>query len=256
MDTTTIIEYVACGIGGLIALIYIIACLHAVAEYDRIVVFRWGRFSRVAGPGLCFVPWPQESADTVSLREFVLEVKPQDTLTKDGVTLRVVAVVRGKAKDPKKTVIEVEDWEESTLHLAQVTLRTVLGEHTLDSVLSEREKLNTRLREIIDQSTEPWGIEVSAVDIKSLDLPEGVQRAMGQAAEAEREARAKVITADGEFRAATKLAEAAEVIARNPVTLQLRYLQTLQEISVENNSTIVFPFPVDLITKLVGEKKS
>ncbi len=258
METTDILELVGCGVIGLIAFIYIVSCLHAVQEYERLVVFRWGKFYRLAEPGLRFVPWPQGSYVNVSLRAFVLEVAKQDILTKDGATLQIVAVVRGKAKDPKLTVLEVEDWQRATLHLAQVTLRTVLGEYLLDEVLSDRERLSARLRKIIDETTEPWGIEVSAVEIKSLDLPAGVQRAMGQAAEAEREARAKVIVADGEFRAAAKLKEAADVIAANPMALQLRYLQTLQEVAVENNSTIVFPFPIDFLDAfkdLVKNKK-
>lgn len=237
--------------GAAVALcVYVIVCLHVVQQYERLVVFRWGRFHCTSEPGLRLVLWPQKTAVLVSLRSFVLEVAKQDILTKDGATLQIVAVVRGKAKDPKLTVLEVEDWRQATLHLAQVTLRTVLGEYLLDEVLSDRERLGARLRQIIDESTEPWGIEVSAVEIKSLDLPAGVQRAMGQAAEAEREARAKVIVADGECRASAKLKEAADVIAENPIALQLRYLQTLQEVAVENNSTIVFPFPIDLLEAL------
>lgn len=247
METTSVLAVVGCALASLIAFIYVVSCLHVVQEYERLVLFHWGKFRCVVEPGLRFVPWPQSSAVRVSLRSFVLQVDRQDILTKDGATLKIVAVVRGKAVDPKRTVLTVEDWQRATLHLAQVTLRTVLGEYLLDAILSDREKLGLRLRQIIDESTEPWGIEVTAVEIKSLDLPEGVQRAMGQAAEAEREARAKVIVADGELRAAAKLKEAADVISSNPTALQLRYLQTLQEVAVENNSTIVFPFPIDLL---------
>ncbi|HJW43306.1 MAG TPA: slipin family protein [Geothrix sp.] len=233
---------------ALVLLIYLFACLKVVNEYERLVVFTLGKVEdRPKGPGLCFVWRPFQTAVTVSLRTVVMDVPSQDIITRDNVSLKVSAVVYFKVLDPKQAIVGVENYYYATSQIAQTTLRSILGEVTLDELLADREKLSQRLREIIDQSTEPWGIEVSSVELKSVDLPEQIQRAMGKQAEAEREKRAKIIAAEGELMASQQLLEAANKISENPTAIQMRYLQTLTEIAVEKNSTIVFPLPMELM---------
>ncbi len=243
-----LLPFVGCGPFIFIGLIYILSCLKVVNEYERLVVFTLGKVGQTPkGPGLCFVFRPFQTAVMISLRTIVLDVPSQDIITRDNVSLKVSAVVYFKVLDPKQAIIGVENYGYATSQIAQTTLRSILGEVTLDELLADREKLSLRLREIIDQSTEPWGIEVSSVELKSVDLPEQIQRAMGKQAEAEREKRAKIIAAEGELAASQQLLEAADKLSQNPAALQMRYLQTLTEIAVEKNSTIVFPLPMELM---------
>jgi regulator of protease activity HflC (stomatin/prohibitin superfamily) len=217
-------------------------------EYERGVVFRLGRLlDRPKGPGLVWVLWPIDRFVRVSLRTITMDVPTQDVITSDNVTVKVNAVVYFRVVDPLRAIVEVENYLYATSQLAQTTLRSVLGEVPLDDLLSEREKLNHRLQEILDQHTDPWGIKVALVEIKGVDLPEAMQRAMARQAEAEREKRGKIIHAQGEFEASQRLADAAATIATQPVALQLRYLQTLTEIGMEKNTTIVFPLPIDIL---------
>ena len=227
-------------------------------EYERAVTFWLGRLSRnVKGPGLVLIFWPFERMVRVSLQTRVDDVPPQDIITRDNVSVKVNAVVYSRVVDPAKAIVEVENYRYATSQVAQTTLRSVLGQAELDELLSEREKLNDQLQAIIDAQTDPWGIKVSMVELKHVDLPVEMQRAMARQAEAEREKRAKIIHAAGELEASVKLAEAADIIGRNAVTLQLRYLQTLTEISAEKNSTIIFPLPIDLMKAFLdrGERK-
>jgi regulator of protease activity HflC (stomatin/prohibitin superfamily) len=222
--------------------------VNVLREYERAVTFWLGRLSaKPKGPGLVFIFWPIERMVRVSLRTIVHDVPAQDVITRDNVSVKVNAVVYFRVVDPAKAVVEVEDYMYATSQIAQTTLRSVLGQAELDELLSEREKLNDELQTIIDAHTDPWGIKVSSVEVKHVDLPQEMQRAMARQAEAEREKRAKVIHAEGELLASRSLAEAAEQVGRNPVTLQLRYLQTLTEIAAEQNSTVLFPIPMDLI---------
>jgi len=231
-----------------IALLWALSCLKVINEYERAVVFTLGKVSDAPkGPGLVFIWRPFQRAVMVSLRTTVLEVPSQDIITRDNVSLKVSAVVYSKVLDPRQAIIGVEDYGYATSQIAQTTLRSILGEVSLDELLADREKLSLRLREIIDRSTEPWGVQVNSVELKSVDLPEQIQRAMGKQAEAEREKRAKVIAAEGELLASQQLLEAANKISQNPVAIQMRYLQTLTEIAVEKNSTIVFPLPMELM---------
>lgn len=228
--------------------IWVASCIRVINEYERAVVFTLGKVAPApAGPGLIFVFRPFQRAVVVSLRTVVLDVPSQDIITRDNVSLKVSAVVYFKVLDPRQAIIGVENYYYATSQIAQTTLRSVLGEVSLDELLADREKLSVRLREIIDHSTEPWGIEVTSVELKSVDLPEQIQRAMGKQAEAEREKRAKIIAAEGELLASAQLVDAADRISRNPVAIQMRYLQTLTEIAVEKNSTIVFPLPMELV---------
>jgi len=243
---------------AIFAIIWGLSCLKVVNEYERAVVFRLGKvLSSAKGPGLIFVFRPFERAVVVSLRTVVLDVPSQDIITKDNVTLKVSAVVYFKVVDTPSAVLKVENYYYATSQIAQTTLRSVLGEVTLDELLADREKLGQRLRQIIDASTEPWGVEVSGVEVKNVDLPEQVQRAMGRQAEAEREKRAKIIAAEGELLASQQLLEASNKISQNPVAIQMRYLQTLTEIAVEKNSTILFPLPMEFLSvlKKLGETK-
>ncbi len=234
---------------GIIVLFLLFNWIKVLREYERGVIFRLGRvLSKAKGPGLIIVLYPIDKMVRVSLRTVVLDVPPQDVITKDNVSVKVNAVVYYRVIEPKKAILEVQDYQYATSQLSQTTLRSVLGQVELDELLSEREKLNTKLQSIIDQHTDPWGIKVSMVEIKYVDLPQEMQRAMAKQAEAERERRAKVIHADGEFEASQKLRMAADKMAENPVTIQLRYLQTMTEISADNTSTIVFPLPIDLIS--------
>ena len=236
------------GPAALFALIWAVSCLKVINEYERAVVFTLGKVGATPkGPGLVFIWRPFQKAVIVSLRTTVLEVPSQDIITRDNVSLKVSAVVYSKVLDPRQAIIGVENYYYATSQIAQTTLRSILGEVSLDELLADREKLSLRLREIIDRSTEPWGVEVNSVELKSVDLPEQIQRAMGKQAEAEREKRAKVIAAEGELMASQQLLEAANKISQNPVAIQMRYLQTLTEIAVEKNSTIVFPLPMELM---------
>jgi regulator of protease activity HflC (stomatin/prohibitin superfamily) len=227
------------------------ASVRVLREYERGVVFRLGRLLDQKGPGVVLlVPWIDRMV-RVSLRTVTQQIPPQEVITRDNVPARVTAVTYFHVVDPNKSVVEVQDVLSATSQIAQTTLRSVLGKAELDTLLAERERLNEDLQKIIDDQTEPWGIKVTAVEIKDVEIPEDMQHAIARQAEAERERRAKIINAEGEAQAATKLAEAADVIARNPVTIQLRYLQTLLEIGGEQNSTIVFPLPIDLIGPLM-----
>jgi regulator of protease activity HflC (stomatin/prohibitin superfamily) len=236
--------FVTFAILGLVLLAMMVKILN---EYERGVIFRLGRvLGRPKGPGLILLIPVIDRIQRVSLRTVVMDVPPQDVITADNVTLKVNAVVYFRVIDPLRAIIQVENYLYATSQLAQTTLRSVLGGAHLDDLLVEREKINKRLQEILDRQTDPWGVKVSAVELKHLDLPIEMQRAMAKQAEAERERRAKIIHAEGEFQAAQKLGEAAEVIGRNPIALTLRYLQTLTEIATEKNSTTLFPIPIDL----------
>ncbi len=243
-------------LGIVIVLLYVWSTINILREYERGVVFRLGRLVPAAmGPGLRFVFWPIYKMVRVSLRTVTLEVPPQDIITRDNVSVKVNAIVYFRVMNAPRAIVEVENYLYATSQLAQTTLRSVLGEVELDDLLSRREKLNVKLQEILDQHTDAWGIKVSLVEVKQVDLPQEMQRAMAKQAEAEREKRAKIIHADGEFQASAKLAEAAGVINKEPVALQLRYLQTLTEIGVEKNTTVVFPVPIDIIKSWVELKK-
>ena len=232
-----------------IILLWLFNSIHILREYERAVIFRLGRLLPDAkGPGIILAFFPIDKAVRVSLRTITMDVPTQDVITKDNVSVKVNAVVYFRVVDSRNAIVEVENFLYATSQLAQTTLRSALGEVILDELLSEREKLNQRLQEILDQHTDPWGIKVSMVEIKGVDLPEVMQRAMARQAEAEREKRAKIIHAAGEFEASARLADAAKIISTEPVSLQLRYLQTLTEIGLERNSTIVFPLPIDMIT--------
>jgi regulator of protease activity HflC (stomatin/prohibitin superfamily) len=235
----------------LIVVLYLLASIKILAEYERGVIFRLGRvLPTPKGPGVILVFRPVDRMVRISLRLETLEVPPQDVITRDNVTVKVNAVVFFRVFDPKCAVIEVAKYLYTTSQLAQTTLRSVLGEVELDELLSEREKLNLRLQSRLDQDTAPWGIKVTKVEVKQVDLPDQMIRAIARQAEAEREKRAKVIHAEGEFVAAEKLAMAAELIQRQPIAIQLRYLQTLVEIGAEKNTTVVFPLPIDLISAI------
>ncbi len=241
--------------GLAILLLYCWSTINLLREYERGVVFRLGRLLPEAkGPGLVFIWWPVYKMVRVSLRTITLEVPPQDIISRDNVSVKVNAIVYFRVMNAPRAIVEVENYLYATSQLAQTTLRSVLGEVELDDLLSRREKLNVKLQEILDQHTDAWGIKVSLVEVKQVDLPQEMQRAMAKQAEAEREKRAKIIHADGEYQAAAKLAEAASVIGREPMALQLRYLQTLTEIGVEKNTTVVFPVPIDIIRQWIGTK--
>jgi regulator of protease activity HflC (stomatin/prohibitin superfamily) len=242
-DMTTIVV--------LILLIYVLSSIKILAEYERGVIFRLGRvLPKPKGPGLILVFAPIDRMVRISLRIETLEVPPQDLVTRDNVTVKVNAVIYFRVIDPSRAVLEVANYLYATSQLAQTTLRSVLGEVELDELLSKREKLNVKLQSVLDQQTEPWGVKVTMVEVKQVDLPEQMIRAIARQAEAERERRAKIIHAEGEYVAAEKLAMAAELIQKQPTAIQLRYLQTLVEIGTEKNTTIVFPLPINLITNL------
>src|SRR5215510_552007 len=240
-------------VAGVILLLYIFSVLNIIPEYERGVIFRLGRLlPQAKGPGLILVFRPIDRLVRVSLRTVAMDVPPQDVITRDNVTVSVNAVVYFRVLEPRKAVVEVENYLYATSQLAQTTLRSVLGEAELDDLLSARDKLNARLQEILDKHTDQWGIKVSLVEIKAVDLPQEMRRAMSRQAEAEREKRAKIIHAEGEYQAAEKLVSAASAIATEPVAIQLRYLQTLTEIGMEQNTTVVFPVPLQLIEGLSG----
>jgi regulator of protease activity HflC (stomatin/prohibitin superfamily) len=224
-------------------------------EYERGVVFRLGRFVGTRGPGLIFLIPFFEKMVRVTLRTVALDVPPQDVVTKDNVSVKVNAVMYFKVSDPSLAIIAVENYLYATSQMGQTTLRSILGEHELDDLLSNRERINQKLQKVIDERTDPWGIKVSAVEVKDVDLPEGMRRALAKQAEAERERRAKVIHAEGEFQASVKLRDAAEIMAPQPVSVQLRYLQTLTEIAAEKNSTIVFPLPMEFFEFFMKKDK-
>jgi regulator of protease activity HflC (stomatin/prohibitin superfamily) len=237
-------------------LVYAYGSLHIMKQYERGVAFFLGKYWGTKGPGLIFVPLFFSRLQRVSLRIVALDIPPQDVITRDNVSVKVNAVLYMRVKMPDRAIIEIENYLYATSQLAQTTLRSVLGEVELDELLADREKINGILKRIVDERTEPWGIEVSAVEVKDVDLPTEMKRAMAKQAESERERRAKIIAAEGEFQAAGKLAEAARVIGTQPATLQLRYLQTLAEISSETNSrTVVFPLPIDLLQPLIEASK-
>ena len=230
---------------------YIFSSIKILNEYERAIVFRLGKLlPHPKGPGVVLVFAPIDRMVRVSLRTIVIDVPPQDVITRDNVSVKVNAVVYFRVMDPRRAIVEVESYHYATSQLAQTTLRSVLGEVELDDLLSQREKLNHQLQQILDQRTDVWGIKVSSVEVKHVDLPPDMQRAMARQAEAEREKRAKIIHAEGELEASEKLSQAAMVIAREPVTVTLRYLQTLTEIASEKNSTIVFPLPIELLNLL------
>jgi regulator of protease activity HflC (stomatin/prohibitin superfamily) len=242
------------GIAILILLVFIIAGIKVITEYERAVVFRLGRIVKPKGPGLVFIIPMIDRFQKVSLRTVALDVAPQDIITKDNVTVKVSAVIYFRVIAPNKAVTEVEDYVYNTSLLSQTTLRSILGSSDLDQLLSDRERINEELQKVLDSQTEPWGIKISAVEIKHIDLPENMQRAMAKQAEAERERRAKIIAAEGEAQAAEKIVEAAKKMEDHPIALQLRYLQTLREIATENNSTTIFPIPIDLIKPFLDAK--
>jgi regulator of protease activity HflC (stomatin/prohibitin superfamily) len=240
-----------------VVVLYLFSTINILNEYERGVVFRLGRLlPNAMGPGLIFIFWPVYKIVRVSLRTITLEVPPQDIITRDNVSVKVNAIVYFRVMNAPRAIVEVESFHYATSQLAQTTLRSVLGEVELDDLLSRREKLNVKLQEILDQHTDAWGIKVSLVEVKQVDLPPEMQRAMAKQAEAEREKRAKIIHADGEFQASAKLAEAAGIINKEPIALQLRYLQTLTEIGVEKNTTVVFPVPIDIIKAWIEPKKT
>ena len=241
----------------LMGLVLITRWINILNEYERAVTFWLGRLQhKPKGPGLVFIFWPFERMVKISLRTVVHDVPAQDVITKDNVSVKVNAVVYFRVLEPTKAVVEVENYLYATSQMAQTTLRSVLGQADLDELLSEREKLNDQLQSIIDAHTDPWGVKVSSVEVKHVDLPHEMQRAMAKQAEAEREKRAKIIHADGELEASKSLALAADAISKNSTTLQLRYLQTLTEIAAEQNSTILFPIPIDLLSAFSQPKSN
>jgi regulator of protease activity HflC (stomatin/prohibitin superfamily) len=232
----------------ILAVAFLISGLKILKEYERGVVFRLGRLVDSRGPGVIYVIPLIEKMQRIELRTITMDVPPQDVITRDNVSVKVSAVLYFRVMDPNRAVVEVVDYLFATSQLAQTTLRSVCGQAELDELLAEREKINSHLQEILDKQTDPWGIKVVTVEVKHIDLPQEMQRAMAAQAEAERERRAKVINAEGEFQAAQKLADASAVISSHPIALQLRFLQTLTEVASENYSTTIFPLPVDLIT--------
>ncbi len=246
------------GLGSLatvliIGLVLAISGIKILSEYERGVIFRLGRLVPYRGPGIIYVIPFIERMVRVDMRTLTLDVPSQDVITRDNVSVKVNAVLYFRVLDPSKALVEIENYLFATSQLAQTTLRSVCGQAELDQLLSEREKINTDLQEIVDTQTDPWGIKVSLVEVKHIDLPQEMQRALAKQAEAERDRRAKVINAEGEFQAAQRMADAAVIIEKHPVALQLRYLQTLSEVGTENNSTILFPIPIDLLKPFLGD---
>ncbi|MDI6779531.1 MAG: slipin family protein [Bacteroidota bacterium] len=241
---------------GVFFLLIILAnAIRILREYERGVIFRLGRLIAVKGPGLILLIPMIDRMVRVSLRTVVMDVPPQDVITKDNVSIKVNAVVYFRVMQPDKAIVEVENFLFATSQLSQTTLRSILGQSELDELLSQRDKINQELQKIIDKQAEPWGIKVSNVEVKHIDLPQEMQRAMAKQAEAERERRSKVIHAEGEFQASQRLADAAQIISVNPAALQLRFLQTLTEVATEKNSTIIFPVPIDIISTLLPKEK-
>ena len=236
-------------------ILFLYSAIKILQEYERGVIFTLGRFWKVKGPGLIILIPIIQRMVKVSLRLIVLDIPPQDIITRDNVSVKVNAVVYFRAIDPQKAIIDVEDFFYATSQLAQTTLRSVLGQSELDELLADRDRINNELQQILDRQTDPWGIKVATVEVKHVDLPQEMQRAMAKQAEAERERRAKIIHAEGEFQAAQKLSDAAAIISIHPATLQLRFLQTLTEVATDKNSTIIFPIPMDLITPFLKREK-
>jgi regulator of protease activity HflC (stomatin/prohibitin superfamily) len=232
---------------AVLALFLLSSAIRILREYERGVVFRLGRLISVRGPGLILLIPVIDKMVKVSLRTVVMDVPPQDIITQDNVSLKVNAVVYFRVLEPQKAIVQVENFLAATSQISQTTLRSVLGQSELDDLLSQREKINHKLQQIIDAQTEPWGVKVSNVEVKQIDLPQEMQRAMAKQAEAERERRSKVIAAEGEYQASQKLADAAKILAEHPSALTLRYLQTLREVATENNSTTIFPVPIDIL---------
>jgi len=253
-DTMQIIPIVLF-MGVLFVVIILSNSIRVLREYERGVVFRLGRLIGGKGPGIIFLIPIVDRMVKVSLRTVVLDVPPQDVITKDNVSIKVNAVVYFRVVQPEKSIVEVENFLFATSQLSQTTLRSILGQSELDELLSQRDKINRELQVIIDQHTEPWGIKVSNVEVKQIDLPIEMQRAMAKQAEAERERRAKIVHAEGEEQASRKLFDAAQIIGANPIALQLRYLQTLTEIGADKNSTVIFPVPIDIIEPFLNRKK-
>jgi regulator of protease activity HflC (stomatin/prohibitin superfamily) len=234
--------------------LYILSSVKILRQYEKGVIFRLGKLlPDPKGPGIILVFWPIDQIERVSLRTVTFDVPAQDVITRDNVTVKVNAIVYFRVVDANRAIVSVENYLYATSQLAQTTLRSVLGEVELDDLLSKREQLNERLQTILDQSTDPWGIKVAMVEVKTVDLPSEMQRAMARQAEAEREKRAKIIHADGEFQAAQRLLDAAQTLAKEPLTIQLRYLSTLTEIGMEQNSVIVFPLPIDMISNFIKD---
>jgi regulator of protease activity HflC (stomatin/prohibitin superfamily) len=248
MDTVTILVAIIIAF----VLIVLFSAIKVVQEYERGVVFRLGRLVGARGPGLILLIPFLERMQKIDLRTVTMDIPAQEVITRDNVTVRVNAVAYFRVIDPNAAVVNVADYIRATSQIAQTTLRSVLGQSTLDDLLSQRDQINQELQQIIDEQTEPWGIKVSVVEVKDVELPQSMQRAMARQAEAEREKRAKIIHAEGEFQAAEQLGHAADIINQNPVTIQLRYLQTLTEIGAEKNTTIAFPIPIDMITSFMG----
>jgi regulator of protease activity HflC (stomatin/prohibitin superfamily) len=241
-----------------VTVFFLSAAIRILNEYERGVIFRLGRVIQAKGPGLIILIPVVDKMVKVSMRLIAMDVDPQDVISRDNVSVKVNAVIYFRVVDPIKAIVEVEDYGYAMSQLAQTTLRSVCGQAELDELLSARDKINSQLQEILDLHTDPWGIKVATVELKHIDLPQEMQRSMAKQAEAERERRAKIINADGEFQAATKLAEAAEIIGEHPMALQLRYLQTMREMSAEQNTTTIFPFPIDLFQpflKIMDPKK-
>lgn len=250
---------VALGLLGVLALagLYLLSCIRVLNEYERGVIFRLGRvLPKPKGPGLILVYWPVDSMVRVDLRTVTKVIEPQDVITKDNVSVKVDAVLYFRVVDPMRSVLEVGNYLYATSQIALTTLRSTVGQAELDDLLSERDKVNRRLQEIIDGHTEPWGIKVSAVEVKDLDLPEGMKSSMARQAEAERERRAKVINAEGEFQASKRLREAAEVMTPYPMAMQMRYLQALADVASDQNSTIVFPLPLELLRPFMAAERN
>lgn len=243
------------GIIILLILMFLFMAIKILNEYERGVIFRLGRVIDYKGPGIIILIPIIDRMVRVSLRTVTMDVPPQDVITRDNVSVKVSAVIYFRVIEPTKAIIEVENYLYATSQLAQTTLRSVCGQSELDELLAERDKINLQIQEILDSHTEPWGVKVSMVEVKQIDLPQEMQRAIARQAEAERERRAKVINAEGEFQAAARLAEAAVIIAKEPTALQLRYLQTLVEVSAEKNSTLIFPVPIDLLTPFLKKEK-
>ncbi|MCJ7471800.1 MAG: slipin family protein [Actinobacteria bacterium] len=237
--------------GVVIVLILLISAIKVLKEYERGVIFRFGRLRGARGPGIIIIIPFVDKMIKVDLRTVTMDVPPQDIITRDNVPVKVNAVVYFRVMDPAKSIVKIEKYILATSQIAQTTLRSILGQAELDDLLSRREKINKELQKIIDEQTDPWGVKVSNVEIKDVELPQSIQRAFAKQAEAERERRAKIISAEGEFQASEKLANAAEVLSKFPASIQLRFLQTLKEIATEQNSTIVFPVPIDLVNAFI-----
>ncbi|MBU4314540.1 MAG: slipin family protein [Actinobacteria bacterium] len=238
--------------GIIIVLILLLSAVKILREYERGVIFRFGRLSATKGPGIFLIIPFVDKMIKVDLRTVTMDVPPQDIITRDNVPVKVNAVIYFRVMDPAKSVIKIERYIVATSQIAQTTLRSILGQAELDDLLARRDKINQELQKIIDEQTDPWGIKVSTVEIKDVELPQSIQRAFARQAEAERERRAKIINAEGEFQASEKLADAARVLSKHPVSVQLRFLQTLKEIATEQNSTIIFPVPIDLIEAFIN----